>query len=328
MLRKFGLSMFASRLAIGLAMLAFGVPSVSAETPKVQKPGLLILNHGSPSPSWGKALKELTEKVIALNARKKTFHAVETAMMEFTQPDAAAGIEALEAAGCDRIIVVPLFIVPTSHPHFDVPAVLGLYSSPATRKSLLEEHHARIAAPRVPITLTQTMDEGELLDWYVETETRALSQNPNEEAVLLITHGDPTHGPIVDKVMNRLLVRACGSSGIASGQVADCAIWQLGQAYRQNVIPAIEKLSEQKKRILVVNVFVATSAKSLYEQAAALSDKSSTPSVTDTHDHGHDHGHHDIRACLEGIDVRFSEKGVIDHPKTPEWILQTASEAL
>ena len=290
---------------MGLAILAFGIPSVFAETPKAQKPGLLILNHGAPAPSWNKAIAELTEKVIALNAEKKTFHAVASAMLEFSQPDAAASIAALEAAGCDRIIVVPIFVGPTSHSHFDVPAVLGLYSSPEIRKTL-EEENARIATPRVPVTITQTMNEGNLLDEHVEKETLALSQNPKEEAVLIIAHGDEDHSPMIDKIMYRLLIRACGSSGITAGQVAYC---EVGQSYRQNVIPVIRELSGRKKRVLVIGVYLATSAKGLNERAAVRpNDSAANP--------------------LEGIDVRFSDKGVIDHPQTPEWILQTGSEAL
>jgi hypothetical protein len=229
-------------------------------------------------------------------------------MMEFSQPDAAAGIEALEAAGCDRIIVVPIFIGPTSHSHFDVPAVLGLYSSPDIRKTL-EEENARIAAPRVPVTITQTMNEGELLDWYVESEVLALSENPKEEAVLIIAHGDEDHGPMIEKIMCRLLVRACGSSGITTGQVTYC---EVGQSYRQNVLPAIRELSERKERVLIIGVYLATSAKTLNERAGAQPANSRTPATNP----------------LEGIDVRFSEKGVIDHPKMPEWILNTGSEAL
>ena len=333
MLREFGSSMFACHLAMGLAILVLGLPSAFAETTRAQKPGLLILNHGSPAPSWNKALTELTEKVAALNAEKKTFHAVATAMLEFSPMDAAAGIEALESAGCDKIIVVPIFVGPNSHSLFDVPAVLGLYSSPATRKALAEEN-IRSAAPRVPVTVTQTMSEGDLLDWYVAREVLTLSQNPKEEAVLLIAHGSEDHGAIIDKIMSRLLVRACGSSGITAGQVAYCKV---GQTYQQNVIPAICELSEQKKRVLIIGVYLATSAKTLHERAAARTDTSPTQSAANphVHDHAHDHAHehehhhhgHDF-TCLEGMDVRFSEKGVIDHPKTPEWILQTGSDAL
>ena len=292
-----------------LAILVISVPSAFAESGKSQKPGLLILAHGAPAAAWNNAVTEAAKKVETLNAEKKVFHAVTAAFMEFAQPDAATGVETLEAAGCDRIIVVPVFVCPTSHTHFDVPAVLGLYSSPSIRKTLKEEN-ARIAKPSVPITVTQTMSEGELLDLYVESEILALSQNPKEEAVLLIAHGDEEHAPMVDRIMSRLLTHACGSVGITAGQIAYC---EVGQTYRQNVIPAIRELSEHKKRVLVVGFYLATSAKTLNERAAAMPDGQRGQAA---------------RNPLEGIDVRFSDKGIIDHPKMPEWILHTADEAL
>jgi hypothetical protein len=284
-----------------IAMLVIGAPSAFAEPGKSQKPGLVILAHGAPAASWNNAVTEAAKKVETLNAEKKVFHAVTAAFMEFAQPDAAAGVETLEAAGCDRIIVVPVFVCPTSHTHFDVPAVLGLYSSPSIRKTLQEEN-ARIATLTVPITVTQTMSEGALLDLYVESEMRALSQNPKDEAVLLIAHGDEEHAPMVDRIMSRLLTRACGSSGITAGQIAYC---EVGQSYQRNVIPVIRELSEQRKRVLVIGFYLATSAKTLNDRAAATAVNP-----------------------LEGIDVHFSEKGIIDHPKVPEWILTTGSEAL
>ncbi|MDR0326740.1 MAG: CbiX/SirB N-terminal domain-containing protein [Planctomycetaceae bacterium] len=303
-------------LMLCMAILVISISSAFAQSDKSQKPGLLILSHGAPVPSWHAAMTELTKKVEVLNAEKKVFHAVTSAMMEFAQPDAAAGIETLEAAGCDRIIVVPVFVCPTSHTHFDVPAVLGLYSSPSIRQTL-EEENARIATPKVPITVTQTMSEGDILDWHVETETLALSQDPKDEAVLIVAHGDAGHAPMINKIFNRLLVRASGSSGLTAGKVVYCGV---GQTYRQDVIPAIRELSEQKKRVLVVGVYLATSAKSLNDRSSAMPggmrEMPGGPRETSA------------RNPLEGIDVRFSEKGVIDHPKMPQWVLQTASEVL
>jgi hypothetical protein len=309
MLRNNQFSKWTRPLMLCAAILVISISSAFAQSDKSQKPGLLILSHGSPTPAWSSAMMELNKKVEALNAEKKVFHAVTSAMMEFAQPDAAAGIETLEKAGCDRIIVVPIFMCPSSHTHFDVPAVLGLYSSPSIRKTL-EEENARIATPKVPITVTQTMSEGDILDWHVETETLALSQDPKEEAILIVAHGDSGHAPMVNKIFNRLLTRACGSSGITAGKVVYCGV---GQTYRQDVIPAIQELSEEKKRVLVVGVYLATSVKSLNDRAGAMpGGMRETPA----------------RNPLEGIDVRFSEKGVIDHPKMPQWVFQTASEVL
>jgi sirohydrochlorin cobaltochelatase len=302
MLRNITLSLLTFTLMIGIA---------SAES---TKPGLLILSHGSPSPAWKTAIENLAKKVEAANADKKVFHAVTGANMEFTQPDAATGIEVLEAAGCDRIIVVPVFVAPTSHTHFDVPAVLGIYSSPSIRETLKEEN-ARIAAPKVPITVTQTMSEGEILDWYVEDEVKSLVKNPKDEALILVSHGDADHRPMIDAIMQRLFTRACGSAGITSGKFVYCGV---GQTYNQDVIPVIQHFGKEKKRVIVVGCYLATSAKSLSNLAGRMG---GAPS-------GHGHGGAEQANPLEGIDVLYSEGTVIDHPNMPQWVLDTAEAAL
>ncbi|GHT23984.1 hypothetical protein FACS189419_08590 [Planctomycetales bacterium] len=280
-----------------------------------EKPGLLILTHGSPSPNWQASIAKLAEKVSALNETKKTFHAVTAANMEFAKPDTADGIAALEKAGCDRIIVVPAFICPTSHTHFDVPAALGIYSSTQTRKGMKEEN-VKPASPHVPIMVTQTISEGDLLDRYVRDEIAALSEKPEEEAVLLIAHGDEDHAGLVEPVMRRLLVEAVGSKGITKGDWAFC---EVGQSYSRNVIPEIRRLAGEKKRVLVVGFYLVSSAKSIDKIGTMMGQSGRRPG-------GQEGG--EKKPPLDGIDVRFSENGVINHPETPQWVLQSAAEAL
>ncbi len=303
--------------ASGYMFLGFALVVLSSLTPSAQsaetvsstnRPGLLILAHGSPSASWGNAVMELVKKTKDLNEDQKNFFAINGAFMEFAKPDAASGIAALEAAGCDRIVVVPVFVCPTSHTHFDVPAVLGLYSSPSIRKTLKEEK-AVIATPRVPVVVTQTLSEGDLLDRFVRDEIASLSLDPQNEAVLLISHGDEDHAGLVDPIMRRLVTEACGSRGITSGDWAFC---EVGQSYSRNVVPRIKEFGEQKKRVLVVGLYLASSAKTIHEMGMKLGSRN-RETASDP---------------FEGIEVRFSEKGIIEHPDTPQWVLECAKAAL
>ncbi|MDR1491634.1 MAG: CbiX/SirB N-terminal domain-containing protein [Planctomycetaceae bacterium] len=301
-------------LSLGLFTATFaGEPSVHHG-----KPGLLILSHGAPSPRWQESLKKLEENVSSLNEKEKTFHAVTAVNMEFARPDTADGVETLEKAGCDRIIVVPAFICPTSHTHFDVPAALGIYVSPATRRTMKAEN-ARPAAPRVPVTLTQTIGQGNLLEKYVRDEIAAISVNPEEEAVLLISHGDEGHAGLIDRIMKKLLKAALESKNIAEGEYAYCGV---GQSYKENVVPAIQKLAEKKKRVLIVGFYLVSSAKTIDQAGSRMrsfrrnrqSESSEKPAEN--------------KSSLDGLDVRFSERGVITHADMPAWVLQTATEAL
>ena len=287
-----------------------------------EKPGLLILAHGAPTPRWAEAIATIADKVRELNAEKKVFHAVTGSMMEFAQPDAVAGIETLEQAGCDRIIVVPIFICPTSHTHFDVPAVLGLYSSPSVRRTLQSEN-ARVATPRVPVTMTQTISEGDLLARYLSDELATLSTNSDEEALVLISHGDAGHAGLIDAIMKRLMDVATEKSGITTVENVYCGV---GQTYVRDVIPVVQELGKDKKKVIVVGFYLVSSAKSIHDSWSRMGRMSM----------GRGMGRENSVATnanppanpYEGIDVLFSEKGVIEHPYTPQWILECAIEAL
>ena len=304
-------------LALFLGLVYAGVSS--GQTPKADetaqktpdRPGLLILTHGSPAPMWGTALETLVAQVQQENEIEKKFAAVEGANLEFCAPDAAAGIERLQDAGCTRIIVVPAFIFPTSHSHFDVPAVLGLYSSPSIRETLQTEN-ARVAAPRVPITVTQTLSEGDLLAEYVLDETAALSTSPADEALLLIAHGDEGHAGLIDPEMKRLVTRTCGRIGLAEGDWAYC---EVGQSYRQNVLPKIQAFAADGKTPLVVGLYLMTSPERLNAAAKKAPRLEMIPETEPTPDE-------------KTAEPRFSPNGVITHKKTAPFILKTAAEAL
>jgi hypothetical protein len=303
--------------------LFIAVLTVTGCADETGKPGLLILAHGSPSKDRNAAVQQLAEQVQRLNGTAKTFHAVTTANLEIALPDALTGIETLEKAGCDRIVVVPVFICPSSHTHFDVPAALGLYSSPSAREAINEGHY-RSAKPKVPVTITQTISEGDLLDKYVQNEVNALSTNPKEESVLLIAHGDEKHAGLIEPVMRRLLAKACGSKGITEGDWAFC---QVGQSYNQNVVPAIQKLSADRKQVLVIGLYLVLSAKTIHDSNAP---KPETHDHTNHQGHSHDHTHHGHSHDTHSADgnVRFSEQGIIEYADTPKWVLQSATDAL
>jgi sirohydrochlorin ferrochelatase len=275
------------------------------------EPGLLLIAHGSPSAAWNGPVLDLGRRVADEAARGGTFKAVRTAMLEAVQPDVPTAVAELEAEGCDRIVAVPLFIAPSGHTHFDVPAVLGIYASPRTT-NLLAQEGARIARPKVPITLVETLSEGEVLSAFVVDEVRKLSRSPKDEALVVLAHGDPEHHLLVDRLLRQIVTGCCGATGVAQG---DWAFIGVGQEYLANGVPAIKAAAEGKKRVLVVGLYLSTSAAKLHRRALAM---------THHREPGQDPGHDP----LQGHDVVFSEGAVIDHPSLIPWILASAQAAL
>ena len=283
------------------AAWSVGAPQGSAD------PGLLLIAHGSPSRQWNEPVLELGRRVAAEAQKQGRFRAVRTAMLEAAQPDVATAVAELEREGCDRIVAVPLFIAPSGHSHFDVPAVLGIYSSPTTVAALAEEG-AVAARPSVPVTLTQTLSEGRLLATYTLDEVRKLSTSPGDEALVLLAHGDSDHGPLVDRLMRQIATYCCGQAGISYGDWAYVAV---GQEYLSRGVPVIQNALKHRKRVLVVGVYLSLTASRLHERRARTAQ--------------HGRAESDL---LASRDVAFSETAVVDHPELVPWILDAAGAAL
>ncbi|MDO5565645.1 MAG: CbiX/SirB N-terminal domain-containing protein [Planctomycetia bacterium] len=290
----------------------------NSKTPSTEVPstGLLVLTHGSPSPNWSQSVDTLIDQLRAINAKNPRFKAIEGAHLEFCAPDAATGIKRLELARCDRIVVVPAFVFPTSHSHFDVPAVLGLYSSPSIRETLRQEN-ANIAKPTVPVTVVQTLHEGNLLEQFVLDETKALSQKSSNEVLLLIAHGDEDHEGLIDPTMRKLVTKTCGQLGLAEGNWAYC---EVGQSYDRTVTPLIQKYTDEGKRVLVVGLYLATSAEKLDRISQSVKTKENIHA-------GHNMNSQAIPPIkkINRSQAAFSPNGIISHPQTPQYIMDAAT---
>jgi len=269
-------------------------------------PGLLLIAHGSPDPQWNAPVLDLGCRVADAVEGKGHFKAVRTALLEAAQPDIPTAVAELEAAGCDQIIAVPLFIASSGHTHFDVPAMLGLYSSSKTDRVLASEG-AKAARPKVPIILTATIAEGDVLHRYAVDQVRQLSKSPKDEAIVLLAHGDPEHNLLVDRLSRSIATHCCGQTGVSD---ADWAYVGVGQEYRSQGIAAIQSALERKKRVLVVGLYLSTNAAKLHRRAMA-----------------HSHGASRAEDVFAKGEVVFSEGAVLEHPALFQWILDSAEAA-
>ena len=84
----------------------------------------------------------------------------------------------------------PLFIAPSSHSEDDLPNILGIKYDPEVRKAL-EDEGASLVRTNIHITLAPTLSSGEVIKKSMLDRIRSLSQNPEDEAILLLAHGDP-----------------------------------------------------------------------------------------------------------------------------------------
>jgi hypothetical protein len=236
--------------------------------------------------------------------------AVSTAFLEIATPDVPSAVANLEEIGCDRIVAIPLFIAPSGHTHFDIPAVLGIYTSPSILETI-EKEGGTVAKPKVPITLTNTFSEGSLLESYALSQVEGLSEKPEEEAIVILLHGDPLHDGLIEGRMREIATYCCGKTGI---EYADWASIAVGQGLAEQGLPAVARALERKSRVLVIGLYVSTTVKRIHDRAAKQSKG------------GHGHGGEIEKAISEGR-VVFSDLPLIEHPALAEWVLETVERS-
>lgn len=86
--------------------------------------GLLLFAHGARDPAWARPFEAVAERCRVQRGNQR----VVLAFLEFMTPDLVAGGEALVAAGCTAVDVVPLFLGAGGHVRKDLPLLLARLS--------------------------------------------------------------------------------------------------------------------------------------------------------------------------------------------------------
>jgi hypothetical protein len=302
---------FVALMCFNFAAIVLGdynnLPSGTIET-NLKKHGLLIIAHGAPSTAWNEPVLKVGKNVITkLNKNgNNPFGKVQVVFMESAKPSVADGIEAIENAGCNRIIAVPLLIAPSSHSHWDVPALLGIYNDPNMTAEFKKEG-AKLIRSKLPITLTPTLEHGTLLSDILLDNVREISNNPKEEAIVLLAHGDEYTQPIWDRMVRRIITRLCGETGITYG---DWAFVHVGQNFAENGVPIIATACEEKKRVLLVGCYLSMTPEMMLKRYTMISEKGKMSNP------------------LEGKEIISVRHTLCDSPKLIDWIVQTAKAAI
>ncbi|HEY4760045.1 MAG TPA: hypothetical protein VIH42_05635, partial [Thermoguttaceae bacterium] len=194
-----------------------------------------------------------------------------------------------------------------SHTLDDLPAELGLKTRDDEEKEEVDEGD-RLAPPEVPVIVTPALDDGDVLFKFALRQVQKLSKQPEKEAIVLLAHGDDPYHRLIDRPMARTLAYCCGQTGIDYG---NWAYIEMGQKYTEEGIPAIEQALKHKQRVLVVAMYLNTSAKRMHKMAIDKAMKAgkllSDPS--------------------EGKDVVFSDEVVLRDPDLAKQVLEMATRA-
>jgi sirohydrochlorin cobaltochelatase len=84
------------------------------------KSGLILFAHGARDPLWAEPFERLRAKI----QRARPELPVALAYLELMTPDLGSAVEALVAAGCRKLRVVPVFLGQGGHVRRDLPELV------------------------------------------------------------------------------------------------------------------------------------------------------------------------------------------------------------
>lgn len=272
--------------------------------PAIGQTGVVVIAHGSPSPRWNQAVAEVVEKVQEQLAEEPGVGGTRLAYLEAARPSIADAVSDLTAEGCRRIVAVPMFVGASGHVFHDIPVVLGTFHHPKVAQKLQEEG-ITLVNPTVRITLTPPLCYGRSLDAYAVAEAKRLSQDPKQEVLLLLLHGDDDFRPKLDHRAQRVVDSVRQEVGVSSG---DWCYIGTGHHYGSEAVPKIKQAVAEGRRVLVVGLFVAISARQIHKGWVRKEAGGNDP--------------------FQGRDVAFSDRILTEHPVLIDHLLALARSAV
>lgn len=289
------------KILITLIML-MGMTSVQAKT------AFVVISHGSPMPAWRKPVLDM-EPILQQRQKAgqlKGIDYVRVAMMEFTEPTIATVISDCEKQGVDTIFAIPLFIAPSSHSDQDIPTIIG-HKFDARTVADLREEGTKLVSTRIPIILGPTLSYDDILEQIMTDNVKAMSENPSDEALLLIAHGDKQWTSFWQQKMQSICDSCKKSTGIT---LADYKFVAMGYKMIQEMTPAVKEYAKSRKRILVQGVYLTSTAREIAEMGISDALKES---VADSN-----------------VEIVYSDQGILPahSDAVADWIVKRTGEWL
>ena len=244
-----------------ILMLAFMLTTLSTLQAKT---ALMIVAHGSPMESWRKPvldLEPLVKQQVA-EGKLKGIDIVKVALMEYTEPSVASVVKACEAEGADTIFALPIFIAPSGHTEEDLPNILGHKYNPYVREELAEEK-TEMVHTKTPIILGPTFYYSYLLEKRMHDRIQSLSQDPQNEAVIFLAHGDDERIGFWKEVLNNVDKYTKENTKI---NYVDHALIEMGQNFSNELMPLLTKAAQKKKRIIVQGIYLTSDVKRMADR--------------------------------------------------------------
>jgi len=268
-----------------------------------EKLGLLIIAHGSPATQWNQPVLDIENQVKELLRIKNVtdFDEVRIALMEFTEPSIATVAKEMEKKGITKIFALPLFIAPSGHSLYDIPTILGLYYD-EKMVSELEKEEIKIVETNIKITIGPSLNFKNVIKDILLDKVKQISKNPQEEAVVILAHGDEDFIKIWEDLVDETGSFILGQTGI---EYFDKAFVEVGQSFAVNGVKPILKASEEKNKVIVIGMYLSMGVKNMAYTSGYLMMGRTI----------------ETNKMFEGKNIYFTENGLLPDKRVTEWIV-------
>lgn len=238
--------------ALDEAQAAQSVKEGTADSPRV---GVLLVNHGSHSPTWRRMLldvhAEVKDELLAL----PNVQSVRTGFMEYTEPSIATQLKAFDREGVERILIVPLLLTISGHSFDDIPAICGMKSDPEVLANLEEEKIERYS-PQAAVDLAPLLDYPRLVRKNVARRVAELrGDSAGRDGLVLVGYGSAEFPAAWEAFFQELRAFAVQELGVVVADHAWCG--HLVQYSSEPTAAAIREVLRTADRALVLPILVA-----------------------------------------------------------------------
>ena len=219
-----------------------------------QKIGVLLVNHGSHSPTWRGALLDLDSAVRTDILSLAEISDVKTAFMEYNEPSIATRMKEFDDEGYTDVIIVPVFLTVSSHSFDDIPTIIGTKEDPTSLEHLKIEKISTYKA-QANTYITPLLDFTDILQKNLFRRISSLSKDTANEGVVFIAYGDETYDTEWSNLMDSMGQYIHREVGISTYSYGWCG--HIAHYDPMKTTAAIEEVLDSKSKAIVIPVLVA-----------------------------------------------------------------------
>lgn len=267
--------------------------------------GILLVNHGSRSPVWRRMLLDVQADVASQLTAIDDVAQVRTGFMEYTEPSIASQLGEFDAAGIERVLVVPLLLTISDHSFDDIPAICGQSADPSTESKLAEEN-IEVYRPRATVEFVPLLDFSGLVRTNLARRLRGIigSTPPGQSTgLVLVGYGSAEYDDDWNRFFETTRANAEADLPIAASEHAWCG--HLVDYKKGPTLDAINAMLARTDRVIVVPQLVSYDPM-FQERIIGRA----------------------VRECDDPSRVLYGNDAILPEPAVGEWVVHISQQLL